>query len=243
MGMHLSIPHHQFSDREAREHRTRVWWSAYILDRVCVSKLGHPTSVNDDDIHVELPSSEGLNELHKGDFGDAGYQLRHIELATLSTQIISSIYSRGRHQSAFSQRVQSSLKQLTKWMESLPRNLQLDACGEFQTPTNSIVCLHLTFNQVRTSLPLSRGISSLTSTVRNPCDAPHPPSRFAPPQRLLGRSLHRPQSLPPRRCPRPSRNLHPMLTTFIPPALRSMDQWFLGCIRLLQPAIPLLRRQ
>jgi proline utilization trans-activator len=147
MGMHLNIPDHQFRDREVREHRTRLWWSAYIFDRTCVAKLGHPTSVHDDDIQVDLPSGEGLES---EDFADADYILQSIELTRLSAQIINSIYSRQKHQTAFSHRVQSNLKQLTKWVESLPQHLRLHNVGAAQVSPNHIVYLHLTFNQVRT---------------------------------------------------------------------------------------------
>lgn len=153
MGMHLNIPDHQMRDREAREHRTRLWWSAYILDRTCASTLGHPPTIYDEDIQVDLPSSEGLSEASKSDFGDAEYFLRSIELARLSTQVVSSIYSRRKHQIPFSQRVQSSLRDLTKWSESLPDHLQLHAVGAAQVSPNHIIFLHLTFNQVRTYSP------------------------------------------------------------------------------------------
>jgi hypothetical protein len=147
MGMHLNIPEYQYRDREAREHRTRLWWSAYVLDRTCVAKLGHPTSIHDDDIQVDLPSSEGLSEKGKADFEDTDYLLKNIELARLSTQVISSIYSRRKHRTPFSQRVQLCLKDLTKWVESLPSHLQLEGKTGVQSAPH-ITYLHLTFNQV-----------------------------------------------------------------------------------------------
>lgn len=146
--MQSNIPHSQLSCRQTREHRIRLWWSVYILDLTCASKLGQPASIHHDDIHVDLPSSEGLVD-DQGDFGDVDYILRNIELARLSSQVITSIYSRRRHQSPFSQRVQSSLKDLTKWVESLPLHLQLKDEAVALAPSNSILYLHITFNQVR----------------------------------------------------------------------------------------------
>jgi proline utilization trans-activator len=144
--MHLNIPDSLLKDRAAREHRVRLWWTAYMFDRTWASKLGHPVSVHDDDFDVDLPSSEGLDG-HE-DFGDVEYILRSIQLARLTGRIIPSIYGRRGRQSPFSQRVQLALAELTNWVESLPNHLQLHQNeGETASPSN-IIYLHLTFNQV-----------------------------------------------------------------------------------------------
>jgi proline utilization trans-activator len=143
MGMHLNIPESLLSDRAAREHRVRIWWSAYIFDRTWASKLGHPVSVHDDDIDVDLPCSDGFAG-HE-DFGDHEYILRSIELARLTGRIIPSIYGRRRQLKPFSQRVQQALSDLTSWVESLPDHLREDGMA---SPSN-IIYLHLTFNQVK----------------------------------------------------------------------------------------------
>jgi proline utilization trans-activator len=145
MGMHLNIPESLLSDRAAREHRVRIWWTAYVFDRTWASKLGHPVSVHDDDIDVDLPRSDGL-EGHE-DFGDYEYILRTIELARLTGSIIPSIYGRRKQQKPFSSRVQQALSDLTSWVESLPSQLQLHRGeGETSSPSN-VIYLHLTFNQ------------------------------------------------------------------------------------------------
>jgi hypothetical protein len=112
-----------------------------------VSKLGHPTSIHDDDIQIDLPSNDGLDVKARENFGDVDYILRNIELARLSTQVISSIYSRKKHRTPFSQRVQLCLKDLTKWVESLPPQLHLQGSGGTHASPD-ILYMHLTFNQV-----------------------------------------------------------------------------------------------
>lgn len=144
MGLNLNVPNSLYSNCLAREHRKRLWWTAYVLDRTCCSKLGHPASISDEDIIVDLPSSDGLEEAP--DFEDVDYILKSIELAGLSQQTRQQLYSRRKHHVPFSQRVQTTLKKITKWMETLPPQLQL----ENGTP-NSTVYLHLRFNQVRSS--------------------------------------------------------------------------------------------
>ncbi|KAF7624676.1 hypothetical protein AFLA_009917, partial [Aspergillus flavus NRRL3357] len=42
MGLHLNIPESQLSNACEREHRNRVWWTAYTLDRMWAAKLGYP---------------------------------------------------------------------------------------------------------------------------------------------------------------------------------------------------------
>ncbi|KAF2015284.1 hypothetical protein BU24DRAFT_441097 [Aaosphaeria arxii CBS 175.79] len=147
LGMHMSIPDYQFRDRDAREHRTRLWWTAYTFDRICSSKLGQPPSIPDDDVLADLPSDTGISEARKGDFEDAEYVIYQTELAKLSTQTISTIYSRRKHQTSFSQRVQLALRRLTGWVEALPPHLRLEPGVDSPVSHNQLVHLHLRFNQ------------------------------------------------------------------------------------------------
>ncbi|KMU89092.1 hypothetical protein CIHG_07025 [Coccidioides immitis H538.4] len=50
MGLHLNVPQNQLPSRELQEHRNRVWWTAYILDRSWACMLGKPVSIQDEDI-------------------------------------------------------------------------------------------------------------------------------------------------------------------------------------------------
>lgn len=146
MGMHLNMPESLLSDQAAREHRVRIWWTAYVFDRTWAAKLGHPVSVHDDDIDVDLPRGDGV--VGHEDFGDHEYILRNIELARLTGRIIPSIYGRRKQQKSFSQRVQQALSDLTSWVESLPNHLQLHRSEDGMASPNNVIYLHLTFNQV-----------------------------------------------------------------------------------------------
>jgi proline utilization trans-activator len=148
MGMHLNIPDFQLLDKATREHRKRVWWSAYVLDRTWASKLGHPVSIQDEDVHVDLPMGQDLAAKDSEDFGDCDYIRCSVELAKLAERTYFYVYSRRKHQSPFAQRVQHILKDLTKWVESLPPHLQLDRNVQPQALPNYLLYLHLTFNQV-----------------------------------------------------------------------------------------------
>lgn len=147
MGLHMNVPEHQYRDRLAREHRLRLWWAAYTLDRTCASKLGLLITVSDDDIMVDLPSSEGLDSAEEGDFEDHEYMLNSIKLSALAARLTRAIYSRRNHHEPFLKRVQNMLKDLTKWMDALPEKFQMKD-NDASMPTQ-IVYLHLRFNQVR----------------------------------------------------------------------------------------------
>ncbi|TID17807.1 Alternative oxidase [Venturia nashicola] len=145
MGMHLNIPESLLRDRAAREHRNRIWWTAYTFDRTWSSKLGHPVSVHDDDFDVDPPSADGLAD--DEDFGDHEYVLQNIELARLTGRIVPLLYGRRKQTKAFSQRVQQALTELTKWVENLPSHLQLNRGDNERMISSNMVYLHLTFNQ------------------------------------------------------------------------------------------------
>ena len=152
MGMQLNVPVHQYRDRRAREHRIRLWWTAYILDRSCASKLGAPMSIADDDVFVDAPSNEGIDD-NDEDFDDVDYQLRSIEIARIAARCTRDIYGRRKFHSPFSQRVQSVLKEFTGWMDTLPTKFHLKNDGSSSLQRHHIVYLHLRLNQVRMKDP------------------------------------------------------------------------------------------
>jgi proline utilization trans-activator len=167
MGLNLNVPDGMYSNPLAREHRTRLWWTAYTLDRTCCSKLGHPASIADDDILVDHPSGDHLDP--SADFEDVDYARKSLELAGLSQQTRQQLYSRRKHHVPFAQRVQTTLKNITRWMETLPPRLQLEI-GQGSMRPNSIVYLHLRFNQVSHMLYTAQHALTGTNVLHN-CDA------------------------------------------------------------------------
>lgn len=148
MGLHQNVPETLLPDRALREHRVRIWWTAYTLDRLLASKMGHPVSVQDDDIGVDMPSDDGLADQHQQDFSDATNLRARIRLAQLSRDIITSIYGRKTVHVAFSKRVQKALKDMRSWVEELPKHLQIGIEDTSRPLARSVKWLHLSFNQV-----------------------------------------------------------------------------------------------
>lgn len=143
IGLQQNVPDPLSPDRAFREHCIRVWWTAYTLDRLISSKVGYPTSIQDDDISVDQPSHDFGDE----DFADAEYLRGNIQLASLSKEIISSLYNRKSMHVPFAKRVQKILTKLQTWVEVLPTQLRMDT----ESMTRPALLLHLAFNQVSVS--------------------------------------------------------------------------------------------
>ncbi|KAI8230502.1 putative transcriptional regulatory protein [Colletotrichum sp. SAR 10_86] len=160
MGLHLNVPESQLRDVAAREHRNRVFWTAYIFDRMWASKLGHPVCVQDVDIEVDLPSNPAVDESIADDFADASYFVASVKLARVLGKIVPLIYRRRNQQMSLSHRVQEALNDLRGWVEELPPQLHIDhkvTSERMQKP----ISLHLNFNQYLFSASTILAISSL----------------------------------------------------------------------------------
>ncbi|KAJ4253374.1 hypothetical protein NW762_010529 [Fusarium torreyae] len=146
MGLHLNVPESQLRDAGAREHRNRVWWTAYSFDRMWASRLGHPVAIRDDDIEVDYPTDPVL-DTPSDDFADSSYFIAGIRLARLSARVINSIYTRKPQQKTLSQRVQEALRDLRTFVEELPPHLHIEPT-DAPEPSPKPLSLHLYFNQV-----------------------------------------------------------------------------------------------
>ncbi|KAL6889963.1 fungal-specific transcription factor domain-containing protein [Trichoderma evansii] len=141
MGLNFNVPEPLLTDPAAREHRIRVWWTAYTFDRMWATKLGYPVAIPDSDIDVDLPS----NKLLDNNFEDCSYSIAMIGLAKISGRITHSIYGKSSQQASVSQRVHDSLSDLHQWLKDLPSVLQLDSARDTDQKAES---LYLLFNQL-----------------------------------------------------------------------------------------------
>ncbi|KAJ0418611.1 fungal-specific transcription factor domain-containing protein [Aspergillus carlsbadensis] len=147
MGLHLNVPHSQLNDPCVREHRNRVWWTAYCFDRMWAAKLGYPAAIRDDEIDVDLPSNPVSDERSVSDFPDRDYFVARIGLSRLSGRIIHSIYGQRSPQTSLSLRVQEAFRDLRHWLEDLPLSLRIDSKHEAELDPRAR-SLHLLFNQL-----------------------------------------------------------------------------------------------
>ncbi|EHK23137.1 uncharacterized protein TRIVIDRAFT_2224, partial [Trichoderma virens Gv29-8] len=143
MGLNFNVPEPLLADPAAREHRIRVWWTAYTFDRMWATKLGYPVAIHDSDIDVDLPSNKVLHS----DFEDCSYSVAMIGLARISGRITHSIYGKSSQQDSLSQRVHDSLSDLHQWLKDLPLTLQMDSARD-NAADQRAESLYLLFNQL-----------------------------------------------------------------------------------------------
>ncbi|KAK0634239.1 fungal-specific transcription factor [Bombardia bombarda] len=116
----------------AREHRRRVWWSIYSLDRILSVKSGNPITIQDEDIGVNLPA-----KLPREPQYCPAVVLRHYtELSRILGEITKLIYRRkannANHTTATKSgrnlmaSVQNIMLALSKWNRDLPPELRFD---------------------------------------------------------------------------------------------------------------------
>lgn len=151
LGLNRKIPDNGAlspSDREReREHRIRVFWTAYILDRVFSSKVGRPVMLRDEDIDTDFPSDNFVTDLWKDDFHDASFINAQRTLAKITGNILNNIY--GIPQSGRSnQSVWRIFKSLEEWRENLPSKLRFNNETSPPYSCRSVASLHLNFCQV-----------------------------------------------------------------------------------------------
>lgn len=147
MGLHLNVPTAVLPDATMREHRCRVWWTAYTFDRMWSAKLGFPRAISDTVIEVDLPSNLPENA-DQEDIPDCSYLVAMIGLARLTSRTMSSIYGSAAQKTSLSQRVQSALTDLRRWKDELPESLMIKNMDN--AASDSRACyLQLMFNQVK----------------------------------------------------------------------------------------------
>jgi proline utilization trans-activator len=111
----------------AREHRRRVWWSIYSLDRILSVKSGNPLTILDEDIGVNLPSKLP----HEAEYCPAVVLRHYTQISRILGEVTKSIYRRSSTSSPKSGKrlmasVQKIILALSDWNRDLPDSLRFD---------------------------------------------------------------------------------------------------------------------
>ncbi|OJD12488.1 hypothetical protein AJ78_06928 [Emergomyces pasteurianus Ep9510] len=122
LGLHQEVSDDSLDDH-AREHRRRLWWSVYSMDRIICVKSGNPLTIADEDIGV-LPPSRLPEEPQ---LCPATVLFHYTELSRILGKIMKNVYRTPRT-TAYNlvSSVQSILAELTQWQLNLPQALQCD---------------------------------------------------------------------------------------------------------------------
>ncbi|KAL8369673.1 hypothetical protein RB595_000148 [Gaeumannomyces hyphopodioides] len=128
LGLHQetpSSPDHNhltaISDAE-REHRRRVWWSVYSLDRILCAKSGNPITIQDEDVGVHPPSPLPSEP----EYCPAVVLRHYTELSRILGDVNKHIFRRGAGKSSIAQlmaSVKDIMLALTRWRRELPSQL------------------------------------------------------------------------------------------------------------------------
>lgn len=146
LGLHQE-PTSSSLDQYAKEHRRRVWWSVYSLDRIHCVKSGNPITIHDDDIGVELPSRLPSEP----EFCPAVVLRHYTKLSQINGQIMTSIYRRKpKSGPSLMVAVQSIILALSQWQQELPDELRFEPI-KLSTSRESVStllyysqCIHMT---------------------------------------------------------------------------------------------------
>lgn len=118
-----STPGEGFLDEEAREHRRRVWWSIYSLDRILSVKSGNPLTISDEDIGVAPPSKLP----HEPEYCPAVVLRYYTEISRILGRLSHSIYRKvPKSGSSLMASVQDIIKSLSQWQRDLPDQLRFN---------------------------------------------------------------------------------------------------------------------
>jgi proline utilization trans-activator len=123
LALHQEVSAPLLSDM-AREHRRRLFWSVYSMDRILCAKSGNPITILDEDIGIASPTTV-TGELDER----PALVLRHYtELSRILGRIMKTIYRKTRKSgSSLMLSVQEIMTSLSLWHRDLPNFLRFDS--------------------------------------------------------------------------------------------------------------------
>ncbi|KAH6981645.1 hypothetical protein BKA56DRAFT_719715, partial [Ilyonectria sp. MPI-CAGE-AT-0026] len=138
IGLGCSIPYDEQQGLPSEIcHRSRVWWTAYMLDRRLSAALGLPTGADDRQLRADLPRPS------------AGFQppmplIINIQIARITGEIMTSFYGNNAvSQTELVQKIQSTLQALYEAGRSIPSNFSIDFSDSKLTVTRTGASLYL----------------------------------------------------------------------------------------------------
>jgi proline utilization trans-activator len=132
-------------DLVEREHRRRVWWSVYSMDRIISVKSGNPISVHDADIDVAWPSPlPGIDP----DLSPPRVLAHYTQLSRILGRIGSEIYrKRLKSGTNLLASVQSIMNDLANWLKGVPLELRINFSALDQPISREAVSTFLHYYQ------------------------------------------------------------------------------------------------
>ena len=132
MGLHRRCQNPDLSAAEIEE-RKRVFWIAYSLDKDLSLRMGVPSSQDDDDMDVELPSEFDSSPTYPGELTRMNYFKFRARLAMIQGQIYKRLCSVKATKQAVDERVVAATElesMLQSWRTSVPIDFMQDTYGQ-----------------------------------------------------------------------------------------------------------------
>lgn len=128
MGMHVNSPANDAHlTKQEIEHRRRLWWSIYIVDRYMSAKLGFPISIPEESIITDLPqdiADDPGSEL--SEFPPANYMNAFIRVMQISSWMLLHLYQPSIYNKKLLPTISSVLSKLYDWRRTVPPELNID---------------------------------------------------------------------------------------------------------------------
>lgn len=133
-------------NRYELEHRRRLWWTLYAIDRYCSAKFGFPLSIPDDVITTELPANIQGNILRDNKtkydvFRDPTNINQFIRISQIFSRMMVRLYQQKIH-SDIIPIILSVLSEVFQWRKSLPDALKVDYTKDNIETSRNIVNIH-----------------------------------------------------------------------------------------------------
>ena len=172
IGLHRQCQNPNISATEIEE-RKRVFWIAYSLDKDLSLQMGQPSTQDDDDMDVELPSEIDSSLVYLGEAIGMNFFNFRARLAMIQGQIYKRLYSVKAAKQTVAERVAAAIEleaMLQAWRVSVPIEFMQDCYEPFfhmphsNTVRHPIILQLLYFNSLAIiyksmpALPSHRGL-------------------------------------------------------------------------------------
>lgn len=147
----------------AIEHRKRLWWTCFLMDRMISAELGLTPTEATFPADIAPPSSKTIPPGDLDQFFDSdlfGLQIRICELKLRVARIESLLRETSEYHDSIAQSLKESLDSLQDFRESIPNYMSLEFSKEssaaiFNLPwARGIATLYLRYHQVKGPSPL-----------------------------------------------------------------------------------------
>lgn len=109
-----------------REHRKRLWWSGYCLEKNTSTEMGWKPSYTLADRQLDYPSNEGLSQTDLTEFHAPEFLTAQIKLTELKLSVTETAYKLQAGGLVGSHEIRNCLDLLQKWKLDLAPNVALN---------------------------------------------------------------------------------------------------------------------